>query len=129
MISYADAPSRPDNLQVSGIGSNWAHLSWDCSLYSAESAYLCHRYDIFLIDSRNGTGCIYSVSFSPASYDMCSYNVTGLQDETSYEFSVAAVSEMCEVFARSQSSDLARSNTKPKGKYTLCVGNRKLVLS
>ena len=127
MISYPDAPSRPNNLHVSDIGSNWAHLSWDCSSYSAESAYLFHRYDILVIESQNGTG--YIIPFSPASYDVCSYNVTGLHDETSYEFSVTAVSEMCEVFVRSQSSDLARSNTKPKGKDTLCVGDRILVVS
>ena len=127
MISYPDAPSRPDNLHVSSIGSNWAHLSWDCSSYSAESADLFQRYDILVIESQNGTG--YILPFSPASYDMCSYNVTGLHNETSYEFSVAAVSEMCEVFVRSESSYLAKSSTKPKGENTIRVGGRKLVSS
>ena len=109
-----DAPSQPDNLRVSDIGSNWVQLLWDSSAsYTAESAHLFHCYDILVIDSRNATG--YVLPFAPASHNVSSFNVSGLQGETSYEFSVTAVSEKCEIFARSQTSNLARSITKPKG--------------
>ena len=111
---YPETPSQPDNLRVSDVGSNWAQLLWDSSAsYTAESAHLFHRYDILVIDSWNATG--YVLPFAPASHNVSSFNVTGLRDETSYEFSVTAVSEKCEVYARSQTSNLARSITKPKG--------------
>ena len=112
-MSLSVPPDKPNNLRVSDIGSTWAYLQWDSPSDTAESASLFSRYEISVINSRNGTG--YILPFSPMTINMSSFNVSGLQHETLYEFSVITVSETCDVFARSLLSSSVCSTTKSLG--------------
>lgn len=106
-------PSRPEKLYISGIGSSWAYLQWESPSDSAESNSVFSHYEITVIDSRNGSGYVFPLS--PVHKNISFSNITGLQHETLYEFSVTAVSETCGILARSLSSNLVHSTTKSQG--------------
>ena len=106
-------PSRPEKLRILEIGSSWANLQWESPSDSAELNLVFSHYEIAIIDSRNGSGYIFP--FIPIHINTSSFNVTGLQHETLYEFSVTAVSRFCSILARSLSSNLVHSTTKLQG--------------
>ena len=97
-------------MRISGIGSSWAYLQWENPPDSAELRSFFSHYEISVISSRNGSGYVF-----PVVHRDTSFNITGLQHETLYEFSITAVSETCGFLARSLSSDLAHSTTKVQG--------------
>ncbi len=111
-------PRRPENLLISAIGSSWAYIQWESPSDSADLSSVFSHYEISVIDSRSGNGYVFP--FSPVHINTSFLNVTGLQYETLYEFSVTAVSETCGILARSLSSNLAHWTTKHQGMLFLC---------
>ena len=106
-------PSRPEKLHISGIGSSWAYLQWESPSGSTEPSPAFSHYEITVIDSGNGSGYVFPLT--PVHKNILFSNITGLQHETLYEFSVTAVSETCGILARSLSSNLVHSTTKFRG--------------
>ena len=98
---------------MSDIGSTWVYLQWEAPPIMSNSESMLFRYDIIVTNSRNGTGRV--VPYSPMTFNMSAFNVTDLQHETSYVFSVMALSENCGTFAKSQASTMVYSTTKPLG--------------
>ena len=108
-------PSRPENLRILEIGSSWTSLQWECPSHSAESSSIFSHYEITVIDSRDGIGNVSYFSPEFEYMNISFFNLTNLQHETLYEFSVTAVSKFCGILARSLSSNLVHSTTKPQG--------------
>ena len=119
IIFLSVPPTKPEKLHISQIGSSWAYLQWESPSDLAKSSSVFSHYEIAVIDSRNGSGYVFP--FNPMCINMSSFNITDLQHETLYEFSVTTVAETCGILARSLSSNLVHSTTKFLGIILCCM--------